>query len=248
MKRILLAAVASIPFLIRTTPAKAVIVECANCSSIVEQMISDAKQVQQYALQGQQYAAQAAQLHTELQQYQSMVQNSLALPQEVWANVQNDIYQVRNLANAASLLSGNSGTILTRLQQAGYYANSASFLPSNIGQQFTLWQTTMGNATKSLANTLGVQQGQENSYTALQAQLQAHSQTAAGQMQAIQAGNELAALTSTQLNQIQTTLVAAAQETATKDAIAADQTASEDATKQKFLQSIQHPTTGGMQY
>ena len=49
---------------------------------------------------------------------------------------------------------------------------------------------TFGNAANSLGRTLGVQQGQESNYTALQAAVQNHSQTAAGQMQAIQATNE----------------------------------------------------------
>jgi conjugal transfer/entry exclusion protein len=40
-----------------------------------------------------------------------MVTNTLALPQQLWGQVQGDIMQVRNLSNAASLLSGNAGSI-----------------------------------------------------------------------------------------------------------------------------------------
>lgn len=217
---------------------------CTNCSTTWQQITQLANQVKQYALQGQQYAAQAATLNANLRQYQNMVQNTIQLPQSVWSNVQNDIMQVRNLANAGSLLAGNSGTILNRLQNAGYYANAATALPGNMSGQLTMWQQSLQNSSRSLATTLGVQQGQENSYTALQAQLQLHSQTAVGQMQAIQAGNEIAALTNTQLQQIQTTLVAAAQNQANHELVADDRRALSDAAKQQFLQSNQMPMTG----
>jgi type IV secretion system protein TrbJ len=222
-------------------PSQAVIVTCANCSDLFTQLIEKEQQAQGLMTQAQQ-------LKTELNQAQMMLQNTVALPQSIWANVQGDIMQVRNLANAASLLTGGSGTILQRLQQAGAYANSATFLPQNIGAQFTQWQTTFANADNSLARTLGVQQGQEQNYTALQAAIQAHSQTATGQMQAIQAGNESLGLINTQLQQVQTTLVAAAQETATRDEIAADRQAAADAQLQQFLAPPPLTTTGWPRY
>ncbi len=218
-------------------PGRAVIVECANCSSIVEQLISDARQAQQYA-------TQVSSLQTELRQYASMVQNSIAIPQSIWAGVQGDIMQVRSLANAASLLTGNSGSMITRLQSAAGYANQASFLPSGLGSQFTMWQQTLGNASSSLGRTLGVQQGQEQNYTAVQAAIQAHSQTAAGQMQAIQAGNELAALTNTQLQQVQTTLVSMAQEQAAHDVVQDERDAIADAYTVQFFARPDLPLTG----
>jgi P-type conjugative transfer protein TrbJ len=238
MKRFFLASIAAVPLLlIQPERSDAVIVECANCSQFAEQLISDAKQAAQYTLQLQQKA-------TQLQQYANQIQNTVALPMSVWASVQSDIIQVRSLANAASLLTGNSGSILTRLQSAQGYVNQASFLPQNIGSQFTMWQQTIGNANNSFARTMGVQQGQEQNYAALQAAINLHSQTATGQMQAIQAGNELASLTSTQLNQIQTTLTAAAQEQATRDVVAADRQALADAYTTQFLAAPPAPLTG----
>ena len=214
-----------------------VVVACPTCSSLYEELISDAKQAQQYATQLSQY-------QTQLSQYANMIQNTVALPQSAWTNAQADIMQIRNLTNAASLLTGNSGSMLTRLQSASSYANQASFLPQNIGTQFTMWNQTLGNAGTSLGRTLGVQQGQENNYTALQAAIQVHSQTAAGQMQAIQAGNELASLTNTQLNQIQTTLTAAAQDQATRNLVTDDQQAAQEAAMLQYSQYRPVATTG----
>jgi len=47
-----------------------------------------------------------------------------------------------------------------------------------------MWQQTLGNPESSFARTIGVQQGQEQSYTALQAAIQAHSEVLVGQKQA----------------------------------------------------------------
>ncbi len=67
-----------------------------------------------------------------------------------------------------------------------------------------------------MGKMLGVQQGMEANDAALLATLQQHSQSATGQMQAIQAGNELAHAQATQLMQIQATLSATAQMQATQ--------------------------------
>lgn len=233
MKRILLASAIFVG-LSGSIPADAQLATvCTNCSTIAEQLMSDARQAQQYL-------TQVAALQTDLRQYANMIQNTVALPQEIFANVQGDIFQVRNLANAGSLLTGNAGSILTRLQGLSSYSSSVP----NVGQQFAMWRQTIGNAENSMARTLGVQQGQEESYTALQYAIQAHSQTAAGQMQAIQAGNEALGLMNSQMQQVQTSLVTMAQEQATTDEVNADRRAEEDQSMLQFSQFQQVPTTG----
>ena len=94
-------------------------VTCVNCSTTWTQLLEYAKEAQSLATQLQQY-------ETQLQQYANMVTNTVALPQEVWGTVQSDIMQVQALSNAASLLSGNAGSIITRLQSASAYANQAA--------------------------------------------------------------------------------------------------------------------------
>jgi P-type conjugative transfer protein TrbJ len=143
-------------------------VQCVNCSTTWTQLLAYGKEVQQLATQVQSYA-------TQLQQYANMVTNTVALPQEIWANVQSDIMQVRNLSNVASLLSGNTGSIVTRLQSASSYVNQLASL-GNIGGQLTTWQQTIGNSVNTLGKTLGLQITQEQSDAALLAALQQHSQ------------------------------------------------------------------------
>ena len=211
-------------------------VTCVNCSTTETQLLAYAKQAQQLETQLQQY-------QTQLRQYANMVTNTVVLPQEIWGNVQSDIMQVRNLSDAASLLSGNAGPIVTRLQSASGYASQAASL-GNIANQFTSWQQTIGNNISTLGRTLGLQQSQQVDNASLLTTLASHSQSAQGQMQAIQAGNELAHANAVQLQEIQATLSATAQMQATGIAVGADRRAAADAAMLHFSTQQSMQTSG----
>ena len=215
-------------------------VACVNCSTTATQLLQYAKEAQSLGTQLQQY-------QTQLEQYANMVTNTVALPQEVWGTAQSDIMQVQALSNAASLLSGNSGSMISRLQSASAYANEAAGL-GNISGQFTMWQQTIGNNLSTMGRTLGLQQSQEQSQAAVLSALQQHAQSAQGQMQAIQAGNELAGANAAQLAQIQATLMTTAQMQASNAAVSADRQASEDAAMLHFATPQPVATTGYQQY
>jgi P-type conjugative transfer protein TrbJ len=117
--------------------------------------------------------------------------------------------------------------------------------PANVAAQFDMWSSTLGNASDKLARVLGVQQGQQLGYAELQAAAQVQSSTAAGQMQAIQAGNELTSLVSTQLNQMQTTITAWAQSETTHQLIEDDKTARMNGAETLFVQQAHKPPLTG---
>jgi len=243
MRRFVLAgaAIASLAIVSAPRPAQAQwAVTCVNCSTTWTQLLQYAKEAQSLATQLQQY-------QTQLQQYANMVTNTVALPREVWGTVQSDIMQVQALSNAASLLSGNSGSMISRLQSASAYANQASSL-GNVAGQFSTWQQTIGNNLSTMGRTLGLQQSQQQNQAAIIQALQQHSQSAQGQMQAIQAGNELAGANAEQLAQIQATLTATAQMQASNAAVAADRQATEDAAMLHFAQPPSVATTGYQQW
>ena len=209
---------------------------CVNCSTVYTQLSQYAKEAQSMATQLQQY-------QTQLNQYTNMVTNTVSLPSQVWSTAQSDILRVQYLSNAASLLSGNTGSMLTRLQNTSSYVNQVGNL-SNIPSQLTGYQQSIGNNLSTMGRTLGIQQGQEASNAALLASLQQHSQTAQGQMQALQAGNELAHQNATQLLQIQATLSTTAQMQATQMAVDADRQATNDAAMTHFNSAPPVATTG----
>jgi type IV secretion system protein TrbJ len=215
-------------------------VTCVNCSTTWTQLLQYAKEAQSMATQLQQY-------QTQLEQYANMVTNTVALPQEIWGTVQSDIMQIQALSNAASLLSGNSGSMISRLQSASAYANQVGNL-GNIAGQFGTWQLTIGNNLSTMGRTLGLQESQQQNQAAILQALQQHSQSAQGQMQAIQAGNELAGANVAQLAQIQATLTATAQMQASNAAVAADRRATEDAAMLHFATPQPVATTGYQQW
>jgi len=236
MRRIISSALA-ISIVLPNPAGAQITVDCPLCSSVYQQL--------------QDAAAQAKSMATQLLQYKSefdsdlqLVTAGIQLPMSIFSGIQADIGQVRALANAASMLTGNAGSILSRLQSAEGFANQAAMLPGQIGSQFTMWQQTIGTAGNSLARVVGVQQGQMNSATTTLATAQAHSASATGQMQAIQAGNEMAAQTAYAMQQVQTTLVAAAQEQATRDIVAAERQAAHDQAGLQFFQYQPIATTG----
>lgn len=95
-----------------------------------------------------------------------MVTNTVALPQQAWSTVQSDIMRVQALSNAASLLSGNSGSLISRLQNVSAYANQAGSL-TNIPGQITGYQQAIGNNLSTMGKMLGMQQGMETDNAAL---------------------------------------------------------------------------------
>jgi P-type conjugative transfer protein TrbJ len=243
-RRLLLAAGVSLIILSGTTaprPAEAQLsTYCVNCSTMLTQLLQYAKEAQSMATQLQQY-------QTELQQYANMVTNTVAIPQQVWSTAQSDILRVQALSSAASLLSGNSGSLITRLQSASGYLGQAGSLTDMPGQ-ITGYQQTIGNNLSTMGKALGLQQGMEANNAALLSSLQTHSQSAVGQMQALQAGNELAHQQATQLLQIQATLTSTAQMQATQMAVDADRRASEDAALMKFNSGATVVATPGQQW
>jgi P-type conjugative transfer protein TrbJ len=236
MRRILASALA-IALAIPHPAGAQIAVECPLCSSVYQQL-------QDAVTQAKEYATQLLQYKSEFDSYIQLVTAGVQLPMSIFQGIQADIGQVRALANAASMLTGNAGGILSRLQSAEGYANQATMLPGQIGSQFTMWQQTIATANNSLARVVGVQQGQMQSATATMAQIQAHSAGAAGQMQAIQAGNEMAAQTVYALQQVQTTLAAAATAQGNRDIVAAERQAAHDQASLQFFQYQPIATTG----
>ncbi len=211
-------------------------VVCPTCSNLVTQATQNLREAQSYA-------TQLRELQTKISMYTNMVQNTAALPQQVWATVQQDIARIRALSDASAILSGNSGDMLSRLNSATGYANQIGGM-ADMPSRLLGWQQSYQTAATAFGRTLGLQQGQQATNADLLVRLQAHSQSATGQMQAIQAGNELAAATVNQLMQVQATISASTQYAVQRDIALADRNALHDAAMQAFLAGRAPPTTG----
>jgi P-type conjugative transfer protein TrbJ len=194
-----------------------------------EQLVEIANQVKSYALQAQQYFA-------EFQTYLNTVMMVATLPTQIWSQAQADLSMVQGIANAASILTGNAGSIISRLNTAGAYLNTLAMTPQQLSNQFDTWKTTLGNAATKLGQLIDQSSSDQASLAAKQDQIKSASAGAIGETQAIQAGNQLTGLVSSQLSQVHVTLTALAQEIATRDGISVDKDSSADQATQQFLQ------------
>jgi P-type conjugative transfer protein TrbJ len=190
-------------------------VECVNCSTIWNQLVS-------YGLQVKQAANEVAQLEQQIMSYVQLVKSGLTLPFAIFQTITADMRQVRGIIDAASMLTGNTGSILDRLTMAGAYANQAAMLPTQVVDQFQMWGQTIGNVGMQLGRAFHIQEAQETTYAAMQTAINAHSSSAVGQTQAIQAGNEYLSLLATQSQEMHATMITIGQEIATRDAVDAD--------------------------
>lgn len=214
--------------------AGAIDVECLNCSTVFQQL-QDAFQ------RAQQLSTAISQLQTEINTYQTMLTSIASLPNNIWQSAQSSIRQVTNIANTASLLSGNTGTMIANLQSAnGYQFTSLTNAP----QQILAEQQAIGNSLSALGRVLNLQPAQLNSNAAMIASLQNQLQSAAGQKAAIQAAGSIAATTGQQLISLQGTMVAAVTATGNIAAATADRRALQDAALRQMLNAPPLPVTG----
>jgi P-type conjugative transfer protein TrbJ len=211
-------------------PALADFFSCTGpCATMWEQLVQIFNQVKSYALQLQQYFA-------EFQTYQNTAFAIISLPSQIWATVQGDIAMVRGIANAASILTGNAGSIISRLQTAGAYASTAAMTPTMITNQFDMWSATIGRSANKLGELLDMSNEQEKGYGLTQTQSRMHSEGALGQVQALQAVNEQVDLVNTQLNQVHAAISNFAQFYATDAVVRTERQAQQDAAENQFMQ------------
>ena len=211
-------------------------VVCPNCSNVITQTVQLAKEAASLA-------EQIAIYQLQIQQYSNMLQNTATLPTMVWNNAVGDIVRVQSLMNSGMLLAGNAQSFTTTLSNVQDFANELQTL-NQMTAQYQQWGTVTSNDITHLQASIGMQETQRASDSATLAVLQQHSQSAGGQMQALQAGNEMAALGISQMQKLQTMLAQETQLVVDQNAIADQRQAAADSALEEFLQSSLPPTAG----
>jgi type IV secretion system protein TrbJ len=215
---IAIALVAALPL---SSPGTMAVLDYSN---LTQNVITALHQVSAYAQQVQQYQLQ-------LQQYALQVRNALAPAAQVWQAAQRTMNSVLGTVNmfrgGPSQLQG----YLNQFQDVNYWLSSPA-------SSYT-WQTT-GSVAQKQANDAMVkgivqQQAQIRADAAALERLPAQAGTADGQMKALTAANELAALEEEQLLQIRALLVQEQQALAARNATLANDDAMKQAATQKFF-------------
>ena len=210
----------------RLSPIKALLASAAILASVhaaeaqfateFTQLLNNAQLVQhgteqlrQSAQFAQQITNQVTQIQNQLQIYQNMLQNTASLPSRIWGQAQADLAQLAALTQQGqSLAYGMSNIDQVFRQRFGTYD---SFLGQNItggsfSQAYSSWSATQRDTIASTLKTANLTADQITSDATLLQQLQAQSESADGQMRALQIGHSLASVQADQMMKLEPVL------------------------------------------
>ena len=204
-------------------------------SAIAQAIVQTLRQIQQYAQQVQQYQLQ-------LQQYANQVRNTVAPVAQVYQSAMGTINSVMGVAKIFQ--SGNQlQATLGSFENVNYWLSAT---PS----QYT-WQTTgpanQKQANDAMVNGIVAQEAKIQQDASTLQSLQAQAGSADGQMKALSAANQLAALEQQQLLSIRALLLQEQQAIVARNSTKANDEAMRQANTQEFLnstQSVTQPHTG----
>ncbi|MGB3391013.1 MAG: P-type conjugative transfer protein TrbJ [Pseudaminobacter sp.] len=164
-----------------------------NNSELVGLVGQSAEQIQN---QVQQITQLAEQIQNQIRIYENMLQNTLQLPNHVWGQVESDLAHLQGLVNQGQGIAFSMGNIDDVLKQRFQsfaefqtgLANGESFSSS-----YQDWSDTNRDTIAATLRAAGFTAEQFGSEEATMSQLRSMSQSAVGQMQALQVGHQIAA-------------------------------------------------------
>jgi P-type conjugative transfer protein TrbJ len=167
--------------------------QLANNAQLVDLLKSSGIQVDNQLTQISQLAEQ---IQNQLKIYENMLQNTTQLPDHVWGQVESDLNQLRNIVEQGQSISfsmGNADDVLQQRFQS--YADLKTNLPSNatFSSTYQSWSDTNRDTIASSLKAASLTADQFDSEEDTMSSLRSMSETADGQMKALQVGHEIAA-------------------------------------------------------
>src|SRR6516162_5976083 len=212
-----LALVAALPL---TSPGGIPVIDYSN---LLQNTMTALHQVSAYAQQVQQYQLQ-------LQQYANQVKNTVALVAQVWQAAQSTMNSV--MGTVGMFQNGSAlQSYLNQFQNVNYWLSAS---PNSYTYQ-TAESIAQKQANDAMVKGIVAQQAQIRADAATLERLQSQASTADGQMKALMAANQLAALQQEQLLQIRELLLQEQQALAARNATLANDEAMREAATQKFF-------------
>ncbi|EKG8784183.1 P-type conjugative transfer protein TrbJ [Salmonella enterica] len=172
---------------------------CSNCSTVWNQMMEYAKAVETSI-------NTARQLQTQIQQYNDMIKQGLSLPNSMFQSFTNDLRRLQSIYNDSRALAHSMSNLDSQFrdQFKGYdnYLKSIGQGTNNMPDRYKNWAQSSFDNARTAMESVGLNTSMFDSEDAVLASLVSRSQTAQGRMQAIQAGNEIAAQQVQQLQKL----------------------------------------------
>jgi type IV secretion system protein TrbJ len=212
-----LALVAALPL---SSPGTLPVVDYSN---LTQNVVTALHQVSAYAQQVQQYQLQ-------LQQYANQVKNTVAPVGQVWQAAQGTMNSV--MGTVGMFQKGSAlQSYLNQFQNVNYWLTA----PAGNYTYQTAGSVAQKQANDALVKGIVAQQAQIRADAATLERLQSQASTADGQMKALMAANQLAALQQEQLLQIRALLVQEQQALAARGQTLANDEAMREAATKKFF-------------
>lgn len=167
--------------------------QVANNAELIKLLESSGTQVHNQLTQINQLAQQ---IETQLNIYQNMLQNTATLPEHIWGQVEADINQLRSIVESGQSIAfsmGNADDVLQQRFQS--YSTLRTNLPDNatFSSTYQTWSDTNRETIASTLRAAGLTSEQFTTEEATMSSLRTMSETADGQMKALQVGHQLAA-------------------------------------------------------
>jgi P-type conjugative transfer protein TrbJ len=222
MRKIILttAALVLVAVLPVTSPGGIPVIDYSNR---VQNTTTALKQVAAYAQQVQQYQLQ-------LQQYANQVRNTVAPVAQVWQAAQGTM---NNVMGTVGMFQNGSAlqSYLNQFQNVNYWLSAS---PSSYSYQ-TAGSVAQKQANDAMVKGIVAQQAQIRADAATLERLQSQASGADGQMKALMAANQLAALQQEQLLQIRELLLQEQQALVARNQTLANDEAMREAATKKFF-------------
>lgn len=164
-----------------------------NNTELIALTGQSAEQIQNQVTQITQLAEQ---IQNQLNIYQNMLQNTAQLPFHIWSQVENDLNRLRGLVaqgeGIAFSMSNADDVLRQRFQSYGEFKTGLAD-----GQTFSSsyedWSTTNRDTIAGTLKAAGLTAEQFSSEEATMSSLRSMSESADGQMKALQVGHQIAA-------------------------------------------------------
>lgn len=166
--------------------------QLANNAELVSLVGKSAEQVNNQITQINQLAEQ---IQNQLRIYENMLQNTAQLPDHVWGQVESDLNRLQSIVGQGQGIAFSLGNIDDQLQQRFQsYAEMKSKLPDEASFSATYqgWSDTNRDTIAGTLKAANLTAEQFSSEESTMSSLRSMSESADGQMKALQVGHEIA--------------------------------------------------------
>ncbi|MDQ0458399.1 P-type conjugative transfer protein TrbJ [Rhizobium paknamense] len=167
--------------------------QLANNAELISLVGKSAEQVNNQITQISQLAEQ---IQNQLNIYKNMLQNTAQLPEHVWGQVESDLKNLQNVVNQGQGVAFSMGNVDDVLKQRFQsFADMKSNLPdgASFSTTYRSWSDTNRDTIAGTLKAANMTAEQFSSEESTMSSLRSMSESADGQMKALQVGHEIAA-------------------------------------------------------